>query len=213
LGSGDLALTFLILNKAASSVLLEETVAVEIASTDFSNNTFRNNALCKLLPAHIAAKSTSENFLHPGKVSLHRSMDKPAHFLDEANENFTPNPPFADDGKLDVAYYDPKSISTDGKELAPGPVAIDSGKALGVSAAFVTDPFSWDAHNVLTLCGAIRYLSNDGRDTWAVCPAQTVGQMYDSGGGVGRAFGPFATTPFKLGSNSNDIRCGIWKAM
>jgi len=38
LGTSELASNFLILNKAPSSILVEETVAIEIASTDFSNN-------------------------------------------------------------------------------------------------------------------------------------------------------------------------------
>ena len=46
LGSEDLTLNFLIVNKAISSIVLVETLAVEIASTDFSNNTARDSAFC-----------------------------------------------------------------------------------------------------------------------------------------------------------------------
>lgn len=101
LGTNELALNFLILNKAQSSILLEETVAAEIASTDFSNNTFRDNAFCKLLPSWIAGRRVMDDWVHPAQAVLHHSVQKPAHFLDEANENWTTDPPFADDGKLD----------------------------------------------------------------------------------------------------------------
>jgi hypothetical protein len=213
LGTSELALNFLILNKAPSSILLEETVAAVIASTDFSNNTFRDSAYCKLVPGWLTGRKLTENWLHPGQTVLHNSSAKPAHFLEEANENWTTDPPFADDGKLDMAFYDPKSIMVDGREFPSGPMGIEPGKPLGISATFVTDPAQWGAHNVLTLCGAIRYLSSDGRDTWAVCPAQIFGWMFQNGQPAGQTGGPFASTPFMLGRNSNDSRCGIWSGM
>jgi len=49
IGTDQLALNFLIAAKAPSSLILEQTVAVEVASTDFSKNPARNSALCKLL--------------------------------------------------------------------------------------------------------------------------------------------------------------------
>jgi hypothetical protein len=212
-GTDELALNFLVATKAPASILLEETVAVEVASTDFSNNPGRDSAFCKLLPSYIVGKSVTENWLHPGQKVLHHSMDRPANSLPEANGGFTPNPPFADDGKIDLAYYDPKSISVDGKEIAPGPISVAANKPVGVTAVFETDPAPWATHNVLTVCGAIRYLSSDGRDTWVVCPAQGRAQMYENGKATGEMSGPFATTPFVIGGNSSDSRCGLWKGL
>lgn len=210
IGTAELALNFLILDKASSSILVEETLAAEIASTDSSNNTFRDTAYCRLIPSWLVGRSLMESWVHPGQTVLHHSLQKPAHFLDNANENWTADPPFADDGKLDVAYYDPKSISIEGKEITPGPLGIEPGKSLGVSANFATDPARWDAHNVLTLCGVIRYLSSDGRDMWAICPVQNVARLFQNGKPAGQTGGPFATTPFVLGKNENDPRCGVW---
>jgi hypothetical protein len=210
LGTSELTLNYLVLNKAQASILLEETLVAVVASTDFSNNTFRDSAYCKLVVSWIPGRSMMENWTHPGQSVVHHSLQKPVHFLAEANENWTKNPPFADDGKLDVAYYDPKSISIEGKELPPIPWSIEPSKSVGVSAAFITDPAPWDAHNVVTACGVIRYLSSDGRDTWAVCPAQIIGKMFQDGKPAGQTGGPFATTPYAFGRNSNDARCGVW---
>ena len=149
-----------------------------------------------------------ESLAHPGQKVLHHTTQKPAHFLTEANENWTTNPPFADDGKLDVAYYDPTHVTVDGKEIAPVPLGIEAGKPLGIAATYSTDPAVWDAHNVLTLCGAIRFLSSDGRDTWAVCPAQTAAHIFENGSpGFALTAGPFATTPFVTGLAM--IICGV----
>jgi hypothetical protein len=212
-GTNELALNFLVATKAPVSVLLEETVAVEIASTDFSNNPGRNSELCKLLVTHIVGKALTENWLHPGQKILHHSMDRPPHTLPEAYEDFGKPFPSPDDGKLDLAFYDLKTVSIGGKDSTPGPVTVEAGKPVAVVANFETDPASWGSHNVMTVCGAIRYLSGDGRDTWAVCPAQVIAQIYQNRKPMGQSAGPFATTPFVFGANSNDSRCGVWKGL
>jgi hypothetical protein len=209
-GTNELALNFLVATKAAVSVLLEETVAVQIASTDFSNNPARNSELCKLLALHIVGKATTETWLHPNQKALHHSMGRPPTALPEANEDFGKPFPFPDDGKLDLAFYDPKTVSIGGKESGPSPVVVEAGKPVAVLANFETDPTSWATHNVITVCGAIRYLSGDGRDTWAVCPAQVAAQIYQNGNPMGQTGGPFATTPYVFGANSSDSRCGVW---
>ena len=103
LGSEDLTLNFLIVNKAISSIVLVETLAVEIASTSLA--TTRPETVPFAMPSWVAGRSAMESLAHPGQKVLHHTTQKPAHFLTEANENWTTNPPFADDGKLDVAYY------------------------------------------------------------------------------------------------------------
>jgi len=207
-GTDKLSLNFLIAPKA-TAMLLEETVAIEVGSSDRSNDPLRNSDLCKLLAPFIISKSTQETWVHPGQKVLHHSMERPPHSLREANEDWgtLPSP---DDGKLDLAIYEPKAILLNGKEFPVGPIAMEAGKPLAIAATFETDPAHWEVHNVTTICGAIRYLSADGRDTWAVCPAQVIAQMYREGKSAGTSFGPFATTPFAFGSNSNDNRCGTW---
>jgi hypothetical protein len=214
IGTNELALNFLIATKAPVSVLLEETVAIEVASTDFSNNPGRNTALCKLIAPYIVGRATTETWLHPGQKTLHHLMDRPPQALPEANEEFSGKPPpFPDDGKLDLAFYEPKSVLVGGKETAPAPVTVEAGKPVAVVAVFETDPASWGTHNVMTICGAIRYFSGDGRDTWAICPAQVIAKMYEKAIQTGQYGGPFATTPFVFGTNSNDSRCSAWKGL
>lgn len=211
-GTTELSLNFLVATKAPVSILLEETVAVEVASNDFSNNPLRNTALCKLLAPYIVGKATMETWVHPGQKTLHHVMDRPPQSLSEANEDFSGKPPpYRDDGKLDLAYYEPKFVLAAGNAAAPAPVAVEAGKPAAVVAVFDTDPASWSTRNVMTVCGAIRFLSGDGRDTWAVCPAQVVAKMYEKGTQAGPIEGPFFTTPFVFGTNSSDNRCSVWK--
>jgi hypothetical protein len=212
-GTNELALNFLVATKAPVSVLLEETIAVEIASTDFSNSPHRNSELCRLVAPMIVGKAATEIWVHPNQKVLHHSMERPPHSLSDAYEEFGKPFPFPDDGKLDMAFYEPKTVSNGGKDSSPGPVAVEGGKPVAVVANFETDPASWGNHNVITICGAIRYLSGDGRDTWAVCPAQVIAQVYQNGRPAGLSNGPFATTPFVFGANSNDSRCSVWKGL
>jgi hypothetical protein len=51
-----------------------------------------------------------------------------------------------------------------GKEAVPAPVVVDAGKSAAVIAVFETDPATWGTRNVMTACGAIRYLSGDRRE-------------------------------------------------
>jgi len=92
-------------------------------------------------------------------------MDRPPRSLPEANEDFSGKPaPYPDDGKLDLTFYEPKSVLIGGKEAVPAPVVVDAGKSAAVVAVFETDPATWGTRNVMTICGGLRYLSGDGRE-------------------------------------------------
>ena len=212
-GTSNLAVNFFISTKAPVSVLLEETVLVQIASTDFSNSPHRNSDYCKLVANAIVGKAATEGWVHPNQMALHTTMEKPPRAASDANEDYGKPFPFSDDGKIDMAFYEPASVSVAGNSVAPTPVTVEGGKPVAVVANFMTDPASWGSRNVMTICGAVRYLAGDGRDTWAVCPAQVVAQIYQNGKPAGQSAGPFATTPFVFGSNSNDSRCSVWKGL
>ena len=136
IGTGELALTFLVATKVPVSVLLQETAVIEVMSTDFSNNPGRNNDLCKLLPSFVVGRAIRENWLHPGQKALHELMDKPPRPPSDVNEDFGKPFPFSDDGKLDLAFYDPKTVLVGGEEATPAPVAVEAGKSVAVVRKF-----------------------------------------------------------------------------
>ena len=211
LGTGELDLNFLIVNKAQGS-LLEEVLAIEIATTDTSKDaSTRNAALCKLEVSNLMGKGLREGLVHPSQKALHISAPRPSKGLPPPAYGSYANLPFQDDNKLDVVYYDPKTISVAGKNFANLSIGLETGQPLALAVHFETDPASWSVHNVLVLCGAIRYVSTIGQDTWAVCPVQAISQIWDADGkGFGVSGGPTTANQYVFGTNSNDSRCGVW---
>jgi hypothetical protein len=153
-----------------------------------------------------------ETWLHPGRKVLHASMDRPALPTAQIAYGLAGPPPFQDDKKLDVAIYDPTTLSDDGKDVAHGGISIEAGKAASFAASFDTDPATWDTHNVMTVCGAIKYLRGDGFETWAICPAWTVARMYKNGKPAGELTGPGSPMGFTITTvttGSNESACGV----
>jgi hypothetical protein len=185
---GDrLDINFLIHNKGSSPILIEKISAIKIETTDLSNNPWRNAELCKQNGVYRPYESMM-TWLHPeGKVS-HTLMDKPSFPPAPSKYGSEGGLPFPDDKKLNIANYDTSALSEGGKDVV-GAISIDAGKAVSFAASFDTDPTTWNTHNVMIICGPIKYVRSDGEETWAVCPAWTAAHLYQGAMATGLASG------------------------
>jgi hypothetical protein len=205
IGTDRLDLNYLILNKGSTPLLIEEVLAVELSTTDFSNNPARNGSLCASQVMGIPGRGNTERFSHPGQTVLHETQIRP-----ELTPAFTRGdpPPFQDDEKLDAAIYEPKSVTSNEKDIGIRAFVVE--KASSVTATFDTDPAVWSAHNVMVICGAIKYLASNGQEMWAVCPAQLRAQIYQDGKPLGEIGGPAGPRSFTIYSaTSSGGLCGV----
>jgi hypothetical protein len=213
LGTDKLDLDYVVLNKGLAPILIQELSAIQIATTDVSDDPYRNygnGEICKLLPGiYLTVEPPKE--AHPGRKSLHFSVDRPAPPPAQTaygSEGFARLP---DDNKLDVARYDPKALSESGKDIAGVAITIEAGKAASFAASFDTDPAAWGSHNVLILCGAIKYLRSDGLESWAVCNAWMAVSKYKdekSTGVLGEARPLIGPSAVAVGSKESG--CRVW---
>jgi hypothetical protein len=205
IGTDRLDLNYVILNKSSTPLLIEEIVALEIATTDFSNNPSRTGTVCKSQVLYIPGRAVREIFTHQGQKVLHELQNRPT--LPEAYVRGTP--PFPDDEKLDVAIYEPKTLSANEKSFATRAFSIDAGKASSLTATFDTDEAAWGTHNVVVICGAIKYLTSAGQDTWAACPASVIAQLYEDGKQIGQLGGPAGSKSFTISTVGSSEECGV----
>jgi hypothetical protein len=201
IGSDNLDLDYLILNKGTLGVLIEQVIAIEISMTDFSVNPARNAELCKLPGPYVRNNIMRDTAPHPTSKVLHLSMERPPYTI--AAPNFDDLTPFEDDKKLDVSTYDPKTLVSSGTDVITKGISIEAGKAAYLRASFDTDAAPWQQHNVVIICGAIRYLRGDGRESMAVCPAWTVAHLFQNGKPDGQLLGPGSATGFTLKAGPN----------
>jgi hypothetical protein len=193
IGTEGFDLNYVISNRGSTLVLIEEIIALEITSTDFSNNPSRNGVLCKPQVLGIAGRGVREIFAHPGRKVIHEFQNRP--ILPEAFARGAP--PFPDDEKIDVAIYEPKTLLENGKDTGIRAVTIDAGEARSFTASFDTDQADWGVHNVIVICGAIKYLASAGQEMWAACPAYVSAHVYEDGkqsGVMGGLAGPRSYT-------------------
>jgi len=205
LGGDSLDLNYLVLNKSAGSILIEEMFAVEIATTDFSINPARNAELCRIQGIYLG-RAMYNSLAHPARKVVHVSMDRPSlPSLPSVEKLPGFEVEFQDDKKLDVATYDPKNSSGNGTDLPSTARSLEAGKAISVAATFDTDAAAWGNHNVMVACGAIKYLRSDGRAAWAVCPASIVAHVREKRTGS-------ATLPSVTTTSFNERQCEIQRS-
>jgi hypothetical protein len=213
LGTEKLDLGFDILNKSVGPVVIEDIFAVQIATTDFSNNPHRNIELCKIQGLYPLGRNIIEAWPHPNQKVLHTSMNKPVLPYPEKTFGYEGQLPFQDDGKLDIAVYNPKTLLESGKDVAIGALGVEAGKAISVVASFDTDVAAWDTHNVVVVCGAINYLGTDGHAASAVCPVTVVAHVYRDGKPFGTLVGPGRSAPYTITAGSNDGLCDVQRGL
>src|ERR1700730_7440395 len=109
-GTDKLDLGYALLNRSLGSIVIEGIFAVQIATTDFSNNPLRNSELCMVQGLYAPGMNMMETWPHPGRKVLHSSMDRPSLPAAEKMVGYEGDLPFQDDGKLDVAIYKPKTL-------------------------------------------------------------------------------------------------------
>jgi hypothetical protein len=206
IGTDRLDLNYVIRNEGSTPLLIEEVIALEIATTDFSNNPTRSGTLCESQVLGVPGRAVRESaFVHPGRKVIHELQNKPR--LPQA---FIPgDPPFRDDEKVDVAIYEPKTILENEKDVGFRAVSIDIGKASSLTASFDTDPAAWNTHNVTVICGAIKYLGRAGYDVWAVCPAWFDARAYQNGQLASQHSGPAGPKSFAIAAGSSEALCGV----
>jgi len=220
IGTDNLDVNYAVLNKSLSPIVIEQVVLVQIETVDFSTNPSRNSELCKPIALYTSGRVFSERWLRPTRKVLHLSADKPSlpaaenkPSLPAAEKMFFGNewePPFHDDGKLDVAVYDPKTLLLEsGKDTTSGRFSVDAGKAISLTASFDTDTAAWDAHNVVVICGAINYIGSDGHAVWAVCPATILAHLYHNREPMGSMGGAVTSQPYTITTGSNEGLCGV----
>ncbi len=211
IGTDKLDLNYAILNKSLSSIVIDQVVLVQIETVDFSNNPSRNSQLCKPIALYTSGRAFSETWLHPTRKVLHSSANKPPLPASEKMFGYEGEPPFHDDGKLDFATYNPKTLTLEGgKDTTSGRFSIDVGKAISLTASFDTDSAAWDAHNVVVVCGAINYIGSDGHAVWAVCPATILAHLYHNNGEPAGAMGGSVTSqPYTITTEPNEGLCGV----
>jgi hypothetical protein len=106
IGTDRLDLNYVILNKNLFSVLVKEIMAIEIATTDFSNDPSRNAELCGLQALHFHDNIVKDTWPHPGTKVLHSAMDRPP--LPPAAYGAQGSPPFPDDWEARYRDLRPK---------------------------------------------------------------------------------------------------------
>jgi hypothetical protein len=206
IGTDGFDLNYVISNKGSTSLLIEEIIAVEIATTDFSNNPSRNGVLCKPQVLGIPGRGVREIFAHPGRKVLHEFQNRP--ILPEAFSQG--EPAFPDDEKIDMAIYEPKKVLENGKEFAIRAVTIETGGASSFTTSFDTDPVDWGSRNVIVICGAIKYLASAGQEMWAACPAYVSARTYKDGKPSGALGGPAGPRSFTINAaESTEGFCGV----
>jgi hypothetical protein len=117
IGTDKLDLKYFILNQSLNPIVIEEISAIQIATTDFSTNPYRNNALCTLQAPFLPTWALMERKPHPSRKVMHTSMAKPSLPAAEKAYLRESDLPFQDDGKLDVASYLPKTLLEGGKDV------------------------------------------------------------------------------------------------
>lgn len=213
IGVGKLDLEYFILNRSLNPIVIGEISAVQISTTDFSTNPNRNNELCRIQALLLPSWGFMEGQPHPNRKVMHASMAKPLLPAAEKTYVHESDLPFQDDGKLDVAFYIPKTLLEGGKDVAGGAFSIDAGKAISLAASFDTDSVTWDTHNVLVICGAIKFLGKDGHTAWAACPVTTVAHMYQFGKPMGVLRGSANTAPYTITTQLNEGPCGVHRGL
>jgi hypothetical protein len=193
-GTDNLELNYVLLNNGISPILVEKVTMLETVTTDFTYNPHRNIELCNFARPFFRSERMRE-FYPPtdGKV-YHLPMNRPTLPVATLVEGV---PPFPDDGKIDVASYAPKTLLDNGKDVI-GAISIDAGKATSLTASFEMDPVSWEAPNVVILCGGRKYLQGGGIEIFTVCPAWILAHDFRDGKPFVQLFGPASPTGFNI---------------